>query len=157
MYLLYYLLLFNCIISIFLIIGVFLNNGWLILWCIVAKIGFPPFIILFVYIWMGSNWWFIGVDMMIKLGYIFIMVLMMDLYNWVYYMEMIILMVISYSWVYNYVRWLWMMKVLIMISGMMNGMIMYNCVIICGLCIGWLGYGILWFGGLCIVGIFSLL
>ena len=42
--------------------------------------------------------------MMIKLGYIYVLVLMMDLYNWVYYMEMIILMVMSYSWVYNYVR-----------------------------------------------------
>ena len=157
MFLLFHLLLFNCIISIWLIMGVFLNNGWLVLGSIIAKIGFPPFIILFIYIWMGSNWWFIGVDMMIKLGYIYVLVLMMDLYNWVYYMEMIILMVMSYSWVYNYVRWLWTMKVLVMISGMMNGMVMYNCVLVCGVLMGWLGYGVLWMGGWGLVGVMGVL
>lgn len=152
MFLLFHLLLFNCIISIWLIIGVFLNNGWLIILCIFAKIGFPPFIILFIYIWMGSNWWFIGVDMVVKLGYIYGMVLIMDLYNWVFYMEMIILMVIGYSWMYNYVRWIWTMKVLVMISGMMNGVVMYNCVLVCGVLMGWLGYGVLWMGGLGVCG-----
>ena len=153
MFLLFHLLLFNCIISIWLIIGVFLNNGWLILLMVIAKIGFPPFIILFIYIWMGSNWWFIGVDMVIKLGYIYVLVLMMDLYNWMYNMEMICIMVVSYSWVYNYVRWLWIMKVLVMISGMMNGMVMYNCVLVCGVLCGGVGYGVIWMGGWCLVGV----
>ena len=151
-FILFHILLFNCIISIWLIMGVFLNNGWFIVLCMVAKIGFPPFIILFIYIWMGSNWWFIGVDMMIKLGYMCVLVLIMDLYNWVFYMEMIIWMVMSYSWMYDYVRWLWTMKVLVMISGMMNGMMIYNCVLVCGVLMGWMGYGVLWMGGWCVVG-----
>ena len=144
MFLLFHLLLFNCIISIWLIIGVFLNNGWFIIICIIAKIGFPPFIILFIYIWMGSNWWFIGVDMMIKLGYVYLLVLIMDWNNWVYYMEMVILVVMSYSWMYNNVRWLWTMKVLVMISGIMNGMVMYNCVLVC-VCVCVCEYVYVWY------------
>ena len=126
-----------------------MNNGWCVLLCVFSKIGFPPFIMMYVYVWIGSNYVFLGVDMCIKLGYVYVGWVCMD--GWMWGMEMWVWVVVSVWGMGVVVGSVNSMKVVVLVGGMMNGINMYNCMYVCGVGVGvgvgWVG----WCGGVWMV------
>ena len=104
-YIIFHLLYFNCIISIWLIIGITMNNFWLLFLCFFSKIGFPPFFIILAFVWFGSNYIFLFVDIIIKLGYFICLVLLFNcLLFYIYFINISLFIIISFSLFYYFIK-----------------------------------------------------
>ena len=106
---------------------------------------------MYIYVWLGSNYIFLCVDMCIKIGYVYVLLLCFDSYVWVCGLEFWVYIVVFYVCVYYVMRCVYSMKVIVLVGGLMNGINIYNCVCVCGSM--WVYVGYVWMGWISVIGV----
>lgn len=120
-FILYYLYYFNCILSIFMIIGITLNNIYILILCLFSKIGFAPFILIIASIWFCSNYWFLLIDIIIKFGYFICFILLLStFYYYIYSILLLFYFILSFIYLFYFIKCIYSIKQIIFISSLIN-------------------------------------